>query len=225
MPMTDENPPGPACPVTARLRLRPRSLHDAGLDGPPATVYKDDARSRVWSTEHVAYGLVVVKQFTYSSARQRAARVAGIHPAQCEAARNHQLRTSGVPVVPLVDGGEERAGFGRRIWLATPFTGISLQHRITDPAVDDVGASELIDAAARLTRKLLKAGYTFKDLKPSNIIIDGAGVMHLIDVGSAKPSTRKKQVARMLAVMDRVLKRNGIQQTLCERYRRSVLDP
>ena len=85
--------------------------------------------------------------------------------------------------------------------------------------------SELIDAAARLTRKLLKAGYTFKDLKPSNIIIDGAGVMHLIDVGSAKPSTRKKQVARMLAVMDRVLKRNDIQQALCERYRRSVLGP
>ena len=206
-------------------RIGLRTLCAAGLDGPPAETYKGDTRSRVWRVDHATHGPVVVKQFVYQPARQRVSLAVGVHPAQLEAARNHQLQEAGVPVVPLIDGGEERCGFGGRVWLATPFVGASLQRRITDSAVDDVRVSELIDSAAMLTRRLLKAGYTFKDLKPSNIIIDDAGAMHLIDVGSAKPSTREKHIVRMLAVMDRVLKRDGIQQALCERYRRSVLGP
>ena len=214
-----------APPAAERLRLRPRTLCAAGLDGPPTGIYKDDARSRVWRVDHAIHGPVVVKQFVYQPTRQRASLAVGVHPAQLEAARNYQLQEAGVSVVPLIDGGEERCGLGGRVWLATPFVGASLQCRLKDSVIDETRASELIDAAAILTRRLLKAGYTFKDLKPSNIIIDDAGAMHLIDVGSVKPSTREKHIVRMLAVMDRVLKRDGIKQTLCERYRRSVLDP
>lgn len=217
------NTDAPAAPAPAeRVRLRPRTLRDAGLDGTPAETYKDDDRSRVWRIDHATHGPVVVKQFVYQPARQRVSLVVGVHPAQLEAARNHQLQEAGVPVVPLIDGGEERVGFGGRAWLATPLMGTSMQRRIANPATDDAQATGLIDDAAALTRRLIDAGYTFKDLKPSNIVLDDTGQPRLIDVGSTKPDTSRKQVTRMLAVMDRVLKRDGVSRALRERYRDAV---
>ncbi|MFI4859534.1 MAG: hypothetical protein ACIAXF_02510 [Phycisphaerales bacterium JB063] len=205
--------------VAGRLRLQPRSLAAAGLDGEALEVYKSDARSRVWRVDHATLGPVVVKQFVYRPVRQRVSLVVGVHPAQLELARNAQLAQSGVPVVPIVDCGEARAGLGGRAWLATRVMGASLQRLLTGGGSDEGRAGELIDAASALTGRLIGAGYTFKDLKPSNIVVDGEGVMRLIDVGSARPDTSGKQVVRMLAVMDRVLKRDGVGRALRERYR------
>ncbi|MEM9414587.1 MAG: lipopolysaccharide kinase InaA family protein [Planctomycetota bacterium] len=222
MPHHDENPNQAAADNPTRLRLRPRPLGAAGLDAAPAEVYKDDPRSKVWRVEHTALGPVVVKQFVYRPIRQRLSLAVGVHPAQLELARNHQLAQAGVPVVPIIDCGEERAGLGGRAWLATPVMGASLQRLLTDDACGEARTAELIDSAAALTRRLLDAGYTFKDLKPSNVVVDDAGVMRLIDVGSARPDTSKKQALRMLAVMDRVLKRDGVGRAMRERYRDAV---
>ncbi|XAL98266.1 hypothetical protein OT109_11715 [Phycisphaeraceae bacterium D3-23] len=219
MPTQDENQAGTTPAAAGRLHIEPRSLDEAGLGGDVIARYKDDPRSRVWRVEHAEHGPVVVKQFVYRPARQRISLVVGVHPAQLELARNHQLAQARVPVVPILDCGEERAGFGGRAWLATPAMGTSLQRLLTDDACDDRRAAELIDRAAALTRRLLDARYTFKDLKPSNIVVDEADAMRLIDVGSAKPDMSKKQVVRMLAVMDRVLKRDGVGRALRERYR------
>ena len=204
------------------LRIGPRSLRAAGLDGQAEEVYKNDPRSKVWRVEHKTLGPVVVKQFTYNPVRQRLSLIVGVHPAQLELARNQQLQAARVPVIAIIDGGEERAGFGGRCWLATPQVGTSLQRLLTTPNIDEQRAIDLIDQAATLTRTMLDAGYTFKDLKPSNIVIEGAGDAYLIDVGSAKPDTTSKQTQRMLAVMDRVLKRDGVSNALRERFQEQI---
>ena len=223
MPDPTSIPDPPAAPRPAkRPRMRPRSLAEAGLAGEPVEVYKQDARSRVWRVELATLGPVVVKRFEYTPSRQRVSLIVGTHPGQHELKRNRQLAAAGVPVVPILDAGEERAGLGGRAWLATPLIGTSMQRAITDPATTASQLELLIDQAATLTRQLLDAGYTFKDLKPSNIVLDDAGQMHLIDVGCAKPDTSKKQTTRMLAVMDRVLKRDGLDRELRERYRKKV---
>lgn len=208
-----------------RPRMRPRSLADAGLDGEADEVYKQDGRSKVWRVEHATLGPVVVKRFEYTPSRQRVSLIVGTHPGQHELKRNRQLALAGVPVVPILDAGEERAGFGGRAWLATPLMGTSMQRHLTNPGTTHAQRETLIDGAAKLTRRLLDAGYTFKDLKPSNIVLDDAGAMQLIDVGSARPDTSQKQTTRMLAVMDRVLKRDGVGRELRERYRDQVAAP
>lgn len=202
--------------------IHPRSLIQAGLDGDVIEVYKHDARSKVWLVEHATRGAIVVKRFEYRPARQRLSLIVGTHPAQVELARNHQLRKAGVRVIPIIDAGEERSGFGGRSWLATPQSGRSLQNLLTDTSTSTSEAEALILSAASLTQSLIGAGYTFKDLKPSNIIIDETGDAFLIDVGCAKPDTSHKQVTRMLAVMDRVLKRDGVGRELRERYRQKL---
>lgn len=220
-PVKPSDPPHAPAP-DPRPRMHPRSLAQAGLDGEPAEVYKHDARSKVWRVEHGTLGPVVVKRFEYTPGRQRVSLIVGTHPGQHELKRNRQLAAAGVPVVPILEAGEERAGFGGRAWLATPLTGTSLQRLLTAPDTSDVQRETLIDDAAELTRQLIAAGFTFKDLKPSNIVVGEHDRLLLIDVGSARPDTSKKQTTRMLAVMDRVLKRDGVSRELRERYRQGI---
>ena len=80
----------------------------------------------------------------------------------------------------------------------------------------------LIDAAARLATDLIRAGFCFKDLKPSNIVIDTSGHAWLIDVGSARPTRKLVHIERMLAVMARVLVRAGADASLRHRFDASV---
>jgi len=205
--------------------IRPRSLSQAGLNGPELEVYKHDARSRVWRVDHETHGPVVVKRFEYRPLRQRLSLIVGIHPGACELRRNQQLGEAQVPVVPILDAGEQRDGMGGRVWLATPVMGTSLQRRLTGAEVDQTQAKRWVDAASDLARALLGAGFTFKDFKPSNVIITDTGDAMLIDVGCARPDTSAKQVTRMLAVMDRVMKRDGLSRELRERFRKRVDQP
>lgn len=207
--------------MAARLSSwRSRSLAQAGLAGPDDVVFKHDARSRVWQTSTSA-GVRVIKRFEHQPWRQRLALLLGGcaagHPGRLELRWNRRLRARGVRVVPIIDAGWEPAGLGCRVWLATPHMGESMQQRLRGNPSHEQGKA-LVDAAAALARDLLAANLTFKDLKPSNIIIDEQGRGWLIDVGSVRPATSPRARARMLAVMDRVLARDGASTAWRERF-------
>jgi tRNA A-37 threonylcarbamoyl transferase component Bud32 len=197
--------------------LRHRTLDDAGLGAVPLRTFKADGRSHVWLVD-VPEGRRVIKRFVYFPLRQRLALLVGNHPGRRELAANRWLRAAGVRVVPIVDAGVEGRGLGCRVWLATPLAGSSLHDLLRAPEGGADARERLIDAAARLAADLIKAGYWFKDLKPSNVVIDEAGEAWLIDVGSARPARKPAQIERTLAVMVRVLKRAGADASLRRRF-------
>lgn len=235
--------------------LRRRALSASPYDGPAAETYKRDGRSRVWRVEPGAVSgaesgeasAYVVKRFEYAPLRQRLALTLGLHPAQRELRWNQALRAAGVPAVPIVDAGYEPvrrratqpvaaaeaapeaeapdAGCGCRAWLVTPWLGASLQGLIRDASVSESRRREAVAAAAGLTRTLLRAGFTFRDLKPSNIVIDTGGTAHLLDVGSVRATTAPGRVARMLATMDRVMRRDGASDALRRAFAAEVDHP
>jgi len=211
-------------PLKMTVRLHPtrqRTLDDAGLGASPLSTFKADARSHVWVVD-APPGQRVIKRFEYSRLRQRLSLLLGIHPGRRELKCNRRLRAAHVRVVPIVDAGIEGRGLGCKVWLATPLTGSSLHHLLTAADGDTESRGRLIDAAACLAADLIRAGYWFKDLKPSNIVIDASGDAWLIDVGSARPARRPAHTARMLAVMDRVLLRSGADAALRRRFDASV---
>lgn len=184
-------------------------------DGPVLAVFKEDARSRVWSVRS-GDGVIVIKQFTYSPVRQRLAMLLGCHPAQREVQVQRGMIDAGLPVVPIVATGQADG----QLWLATAYVGESLQLRLK--ACNPTHAAMLIDAVATMTRRLIAAGWTFKDLKPSNVLVDDAGELWLIDVGSARRRATPAHIARMMGVMDRVLGRDGVSDELRRRYRDAI---
>lgn len=210
--MPQPHPPHNTHDTGRPIRLGRRSLADAALGGDALEVFKEDSRSRVWRVDHTLHGPVVVKRFAYNPLRQRAALAMGLHPGQLELGQNRRLRDAGVAVVPIIDAGVAPAGVGARVWLATPRVGKSLQALLQQPGQTSETRDALLGAAAGLARRLIEVGYTFKDFKPSNLVIDDAGKPHLIDVGSARRDDSPGQVARMIAVMDRVLDRDGVDE-------------
>ena len=79
-------------------------------------------------------------------------------------------------------------------------------------------ASDPYSTAARLTADLINAGFCFKDLKPSNILIGDAGEAWLIDVGSARRARTRADLDRTLAVMTQVLARAWADDVLRQRF-------
>lgn len=211
---------------------RCRPLTQSPYHGSAAVTYKHDARSCVWrmGAGASARGDHVAKRFVYSPLRQRLGLWSRLHPGLLELAGNRALRRAGVAVVPIVDTGFERAapmGLGCRFWLITPTLGESLQQRLraaSDPpsAEDEAQRERWIMAAADLTRQLLEAGFTFRDLKPSNIVFDAADRPHLLDVGSVRATTAPDRVAKMVATMRRVLIRDGVSAAMADRFIEAV---
>jgi tRNA A-37 threonylcarbamoyl transferase component Bud32 len=167
-------------------------------------------------------GDYVGKRFVHNPVRQRAALLVGRHPAQLELRANRALRAAGVPTVPIMDCGIEPAGAGCHVWLITPRLGESLQRRLREDGCAEAQREGLMLAAAALTRRLLEAGFTFRDLKPSNIVVDAQGRGYLLDVGSVRHTTSPARVASMLSVMERVLTRDGVNEALRRRYVEAV---
>jgi hypothetical protein len=167
-------------------------------------------------------GRRVIKRFVYSPLRQRLALLLGLHPGRRELRCNSRLGAAQVRVVPITDAGVEGRGLGCRVWLATPLTGSSLHHLLDTSEGDPDVRGRHIDAAACLGAELIRAGFWFKDLKPSNIVIDEAGDAWLIDVGSARPARKPAHTERMLAVMARVLVRAGADESLRRRFDTAV---
>ena len=201
--------------------FRSRSLARGGL-ADEGQVYKSDRRSRVWQVQ-TADGPIVVKRFEYTPWRQWLSLCAGCHPAQRQSRAVERLVKARVPVVPVLDGGFEACPIGCRVWLSSPFAGRSLQQLLAQ-ATGDHQRNAAVDAAAHLTGRLIGAGFWFKDLKPSNIIVSDQTEAKLIDVGSVRRCRAPGQIQRMLEVMDRVLARDGVGDDLRRRYREAATE-
>jgi tRNA A-37 threonylcarbamoyl transferase component Bud32 len=203
-------------PVTLSPFSR-RRLGEAGLDAAELEVLKDDGRSRVWRVSTPA-GERVVKRFDRALLRQLGGLLLGLHPAQRELRWNRRLAALGVPVVPIDDAGVEGGLAGVRVWLSTPYAGVSLQRALASGDRDGRERGELIDEASALTLQLVRAGLCFRDLKPSNMIVDESGTTRLIDVGGVRRARGARDVNRMLGVMVRVLARDGLEESLRQRF-------
>lgn len=208
----------------ADATLRRKAVSRSAYFGPTVRTYKHDGRSMVWlmardTGDEREY---VGKRFVHNPVRQRAVLLVGRHPAQLELRANRALQAAGVPTVPIVDCGIEPVGAGCHAWLITPWRGDSLQRRLREPGRSAAQQEDLMLAAAALTRRLLAAGFTFRDLKPSNIVIDAQGQAYLLDVGSVRHTTAPARVSAMLAVMERVLIRDGVDESLRRRYVEAV---
>src|SRR5262249_1734061 len=153
---------------------------------------------------------------------QRLSFLAGNHPAQIELRWNTRLRGKGVPVVSIVDGGVQPHGAGCRVWLATPLKGRSLQRVLRDPATPDPRRQSRLRGGAAPPCKVFRAWPWPRDLKPSTIVIDEDGRAWLIDVGSVRAGAALGKTVRTLAVMDRVLARDGVEPALRQLYTQSI---
>ncbi len=205
--MADRRPPKPYLP--------PRSVRAAGFSG-EHEVFKADRRSRVWRTSRDGQP-AVVKRFEHDPRRQRAALLLGVHPAQRELVRNAWLSAAGIRVVTPIDAGVERCRPGRRAWLATPAVGRSLDHLLKAEGGRERDEAA-VDAAARLAADLVAAGFSLKDLKPSNFLIDDDGEAWLIDVSNASRLRSRRTLRRMLGVMDRAMVRSRVRDDLRSRF-------
>lgn len=197
--MTDapRTPPAPA----------PQQIVAAVRRGEQGEVYKQDRRSRVWRID-LDQAPAVVKRFEHSPPRQLAAWLLGMHPAQVERRANRRLTRDGIAVVPIAAHGVVAAGLGLKAWLATPWAGRPLVTLLAErPSGPHRRA--LAVAVGRLAGVLIALGWFFKDLKTSNILVDEAGAVRLIDVGSARRRWTRGQAIRMLVMLDRTAERDG----------------
>jgi hypothetical protein len=101
--------------------------------------------------------------------------------------------------------------------LATPLRGRSLNRLLAETPPDDPRRPGWIDAAADLAARLIAAGILFKDLKPSNIVMDAAAGAWLIDTVAVRPCRDQVRLGRMRTVMDRALARDGVERELRDR--------
>jgi len=165
----------------------------------PTRVYKNDGRTRVWSVAAPA-GTVMVKRFDRPVWRQRLAALVGLHPGQIEARRTGQMRAAGLPVPPIL----ARGSAGGRRWHAYPYAGKSLLWRLRDGDLANRAARlAAIESLAKLVAAMLEAGWNHRDFKTSNLLIDDAGKVWVIDVGAVAPLVHERNDAvAMLATLD-----------------------
>lgn len=189
------------------------------LKASPSQIYKHDGRSRVWRVDSPQQGSVVIKRFEHSPLRQRVAMLLGVHPAQAEMRKALALAHAKIPVVPIMGMHVQNTGtLGVKVHLATRWLGVSLQQAMKEqrPLVTGECQREKIMAClGELAASLLLAGWVFRDLKTSNLLIDDQGRLRLIDVGSARnvgtitSGSAPARAWRMLWMLNHTLTQDG----------------
>lgn len=220
--------------MTARSRQSdselPASASAASAAEAPAEasrVLKSDRRSKVWRVDRPreAGGAIVYKRFEYWPLRQALAGWLSVHPAQREMRQNQLLRSAGLPVAPIVDHGVDRVGLGCKYWLATPDRGETIKrlliHRELEGRQQRLRVVRLL---AHLAADLIQRGYYFRDFKLSNVVIDRAGQLWLIDVGSVRPSRDPKHALRMLANLAQEARSDGVSRSDQWRFLKTVME-
>lgn len=171
------------------------AIHTALRQGAEAELYKRDRRSRVWRID-IPTGPVVIKRFEHHPLRQLLAWLLRVHPAQREARAAARLQRAGFPVVPIIARGVQRSTLGCRAWLATPYAGEPILER------PHPNPRQLAQHVGHLVGRLIASGWFFKDCKTTNILINEAGELHLIDVGSARRRRPTDDPLRMLTLLN-----------------------
>lgn len=198
------------------------SLDHSLLAAAPVEVYKTDARSTVWRVETPG-GPMVVKRFEYSPLRQALGRMLGLHPAQREACRAQQLIRDGFPVVPIAGTLAVRSGMGCKVHLVTPYTGESLQRLLRGEKLNDEARRRaVLMAVGELAARLIAKGWRFRDFKTANLVIDDAGGVHLIDVGSARRSGSARRKDEMLEMLQHTLEQDGVKEAEQKWWRETI---
>ncbi len=177
------------------------------LTGTIKTVYKfDPKRSNVW-LEVDGDRQYVVKRFESSPAKQQFLRCLQIHPGQCEIKQHRQLERLGIPVVPI----EKQVWQAGKLCLITPVMGQSLDRAAQAGQFDQPAARHaLAKALGQLTALLLSKQLFFRDLKCSNILMDEAGQLRLIDAGSIR-KVSAAQLPDCLKRMTRLLEKTAME--------------
>jgi|GEM_PF-6302306 len=183
----------------------------------PVKVFKNDGRSRVWQVESSdPPGPIILKQFTFNHLRQRFGWLTGLHPAYQEIRQSRRLIRDGLPVVPIWGSHVELVGLGCQITLACPYQGLSLylawrRGRFAEAAIRD----EYLARLSQMLVTMIQAGWSFRDLKTSNILCDDDNQPWLIDIGSARKVRPVRsghagmRIWRMLRVLDQSMTADG----------------
>ena len=169
---------------------------------------------------------MVIKRFDYAPWRQWLGSLVRLHPAQRERRSNRRLRQAGLPVVPIIDHGTtDHWWFGGRHWLATPYAGRSLQELVRSGQLNDrVQRLAALRTTADLMINVIRHRFYFRDLKPSNILLDRDGRAWIIDVADARRSQQQIHVLKMLAVMRRKAHGDGVSRSDQLRFLRIIVD-
>ena len=184
---------------------------------PEVEQYKVDRRSRVWKVrdgEGDSTAEYVVKQYRHPSAKQRATWLVGLHPVQREARAVAKLTQARIPVVPITATGMHK---GRGI-LVTRYAGPSLQVAVQQGMLDDharrVGVLERVVA---LTASLVESRWFFRDLQLANMVLGDDNQVMLIDTGSIRRSGSPHHTVRMLGLLARTARMEGVPWPTCLR--------
>jgi tRNA A-37 threonylcarbamoyl transferase component Bud32 len=177
-------------------------------------VFKADQRSRVWRiTPAGMTRSLVVKRFEYGGFKQWVQHIFRCHPAQREARAAAALLKADVPVVVPAGAGKawDPEALSIKYFIATPFMAPSLDRLMRGWRFTPFRAKiAIINAVGFTAARLVLAGYFFKDLKTSNVIVTDDNLARLIDTGCARQvNDAYAQLPRMLAMLDKTAKRDG----------------
>jgi tRNA A-37 threonylcarbamoyl transferase component Bud32 len=177
-------------------------------------VFKADKRSKVWRiTPAGMTRSLVIKRFEYGGFKQWVQHIFRSHPAQREARAAAALHKSEVPVVVPAGTGKawDAEAVSIKYFIATPFMAPSLDRVMRGWKFTPFRAKiAIINAVGFTAARLVLAGYFFKDLKTSNIIVTDDNLARLIDTGCARRvGDAYAQMPRMLAMLDQTAKRDG----------------
>lgn len=180
---------------------------------PELKVYKKDGRSRVWSAACEPRA-VVFKRFEFWPLRQWVIACLGLHPMQREMRRIAVLEAAGVDVAPIVGRGSQPAFLGRRYWLATAWCGESVFRHIRQLGGGRGAKSRaIVEGMADITSRLFEAGLIHRDHRVSNMLLDDAGRLRLVDVDGVRRSTDAKDRIRTLGTLASSAKKAGATRT------------